>query len=360
MSSHWGNRFRINTWGESHGPAVGVVIEGCPPGLQIDEAMIQRELDRRRPGVILGTSPRDEKDRVQILSGVHNHLTLGTPIALIVWNQDARPSDYQEMQTVYRPGHADFTYKKKYGVQMPSGGGRASARETIGRVAAGAIALELLKSKLGIEIISYVERIHAVSIQELDFHSLSRELVDGNPLRVPDLAASKKMQKIIQDSQSEGDSLGGVIATYVKNVPAGLGEPVFDKIEADLAKAMLSIPSVKGFEIGNGFSSTFLKGSENNDEMEWRNGEVNFKTNRAGGSLGGITTGAPLYFRVAFKPPSTIMKPQSTASRDGKNVVFSGSGRMDSCVLPRAVPIVDAMTALVLADHYLMNQFFVK
>lgn len=356
MSSHWGQIFRISTWGESHGPAVGVVIDGCPAGLKIEEATIQRELDRRRPGVITGTSPRQEKDRVEILSGIYNGYTLGTPISLLIKNEDARPNDYQGMQTLYRPGHADFTYAKKYAVPMPSGGGRASARETVARVAAGAIALELLKSKLGIEIISYVERIHAISIGELNFQNLSREVVDENPLRAPDLEASKRMQEIIQVAQSEGDTLGGVIATYVKNAPTGLGEPVFDKIEADLAKAMLSIPSVKGFEIGNGFSATFLKGSENNDEMESINGEVTFKTNRAGGCLGGITTGAPLHFRIAFKPPSTIMKPQSTISKTGENIIFTGNGRMDSCVLPRAVPIVDAMTALVLTDHYLLSK----
>lgn len=343
----------MNTWGESHGRAVGVVIDGCPAGLSIDEVKIQRELDRRRPGVIVGTSPRQENDRVEILSGIYNGQTIGTPISLLVWNEDAQPKDYGAIAELYRPGHADFTYTKKYGVPMPSGGGRASARETIGRVAAGAIAQELLKERLGVEIISYVERVHGVGLKDLDRDLLSREKVDQHALRCPDLETAQKMEAVVKAAQAEGDSVGGVIGCYIRRVPAGFGEPIFDRIEADLAKAMLSIPSVKGFEMGNGFASTFLKGSENNDPMEVSGVDIRFTSNRSGGVLGGITTGEPLYFRVAFKPPSTIAKPQSTVSRKGENVIFSGTGRMDACVLPRAVPIVDAMAALVLVDHFL-------
>jgi chorismate synthase len=333
---------------------MGAVVEGCPSGIELDESIIQVALDRRRPGVIAGTSPRQEPDRVQILSGVHQGKTIGTPIALCIFNQDAKPKDYTPIENIYRPGHADFTYNAKYKVPLPSGGGRASARETVSRVAAGAIATQMLKSFLpGFEALAYVDRVHDIQAPTLDLDALTRANIEAHPMRCPDEVTAEKMLDFVQVIQKKGDSAGGVIACLIRGIPVGLGEPIFDKVEAELAKAMLSIPSVKGFEIGNGFSSTHLKGSENNDPWIIKDGKICGSSNRSGGVLGGITTGMPIFFRTAFKPPSTIRKTQSTVTHDGNAVQFEGTGRHDACVLPRAVPIVEAMAAIVLADLYL-------
>lgn len=355
MGNTFGRLFRITTWGESHGGAVGVVVDGCPSRIPIAEAEIQQELDRRRPGQSLITSQRRETDTIQILSGVFEGLTLGTPISMMVWNKDARSQDYSEMQTAYRPSHADYTYDAKFGFRDHRGGGRTSARETIGRVAAGTIARKLLHLRTGIEIVAYVSQIHTLTAN-IDPRKVQASAIERNPVRCPDPQAAEAMFQLIDSVRREGDSVGGVIECIIRHVPPGLGTPVFDRLEADLAKAMLSIPATKGFEIGSGFACAAMKGSEHNDLFIARQGKIRTKTNRSGGVQGGISNGEDIYFRVAFKPTATILRPQKTVTPEGKSTILKPRGRHDPCVLPRAVPIVEAMAGLVLADHYLLQQ----
>lgn len=351
----FGQLFRITTFGESHGGAVGVIVDGCPPNLEITKEEIQKELDRRKPGQSKITTPRKEQDKIHILSGVFRGKTTGTPILLIAYNADTRPEDYTTLKDLYRPGHADYTYEKKYGIRDWQGSGRASARETLARVAAGAIAKKYLKQKLGIEFISYVEQVGNIKT-DVDFMKVTPEQIESNIIRCPDQKTAEKMITLIEQVKKDGNSIGGVMKGVIKNVPVGLGEPVFDKIPADLAKAMLSINAVKGFEIGSGFEGVKMKGSEHNDEFYTENGIVKTKTNYAGGTLGGITNGQTIHFRVAFKPVSTIKKQQQTIDKTNKSVTLEAAGRHDPCVLPRAVPIVDAMAALVIMDHYLRHK----
>ncbi|HSW87614.1 MAG TPA: chorismate synthase [Candidatus Saccharimonadales bacterium] len=352
----FGQLFRITTFGESHGGAVGCVIDGCPPGIKISEKEIQVEMDRRKPGQSDITTPRKEEDTIHILSGIFEGKTTGTPILLLAYNKDMRPEDYGKLVGNFRPGHADYTYEAKYGIRDYRGSGRASARETLARVAAGAIAKKYLKEKLGIEILSYVEQVGDIKTN-IDFNTLSINDIESNIVRCPDQETAEKMIKLIENVRDDGDSIGGIIKGVIKFVPVGLGEPVFDKISADLAKAMMSINAVKGFEIGSGFAGVTKKGSEHNDEFFVdENGKVRTKTNNAGGTLGGISNGETIHFRVAFKSVSTIMKRQQTINRNHEQVEMEASGRHDPCVLPRAVPIVDAMSALVIMDHYLRHK----
>lgn len=351
----FGHLFRITTFGESHGGAVGVVVDGCPPGIAISEEEIQTELDRRKPGQSKITTPRKEADRIKMLSGIFEGKTTGTPILLIAYNKEYESDDYLELKDIYRPSHADYTYESKYGFRDWRGSGRASARETLARVAAGVIAKKYLKQKLGIEFISFVEQVGNIKTN-IDFNKVTLSDVESNIIRCPDRQAAKKMIKLIESVRNEGDSIGGVIRGVIRNVPTGLGEPVFDKLSADLGKAMLSINAVKGFEIGSGFEGTKLKGSQHNDPFYIENNKIRIKTNNAGGVLGGISTGETIYFRVAFKPVSTIKKEQQTVNKIKKPVTLKASGRHDPCVLPRAVPIVDAMSALVIMDHYLRHK----
>ncbi len=354
MGNSFGKLFSITTFGESHGGGIGVVVDGCPPMLPLDENEIQAELDRRRPGQSSVSTPRKEADRVRFLSGVFEGKTLGTPIAMIVDNTDARPAAYDEMRSKFRPSHADFTYQEKYGIRNHEGGGRSSARETIGRVAAGVIAKKILSSLAHVEIRAYVESIHTISMApSQEFPSF--EAVEATAIRCPDHATAKKMIAAVENAATHGDSLGGVIACRIRNVPRGLGEPVFDRIDADLSKAMLSIPASKGIEFGLGFKASELKGSEHNDLFEIREGKIRTQTNKAGGMLGGITTGEEIFFRVAFKPTATISQPQKTVDTSGRETELIGRGRHDPCVLPRAVPIIEAMAALVLVDHLMRN-----
>lgn len=356
MSSTFGKIFRIATFGESHGGGVGVVLEGCPPRLEIDIAEIQRDLDRRRPGQSALTTPRQEADQAEILSGVFEGQTLGTPIGILVRNKDARPSAYEHMKDVYRPSHADFTYEAKYGIRNWQGGGRASARETIGRVAAGAIARKLLREVAGIEVLSWVSRVRNIEA-EVDPGSVTLAQVEANPVRCPDEDAAAEMTRQIDEARRNGDSLGGVVECVAQRVPAGLGEPVFDKLEAELARAMMSLPASKGFEIGSGFEGTRMTGSEHNDPfVTGEDGAPRTTSNRSGGVQGGISNGEPLLVRVAFKPTATISSAQQTVDRDGNEVTLEAQGRHDPCVLPRAVPMVEAMMCLVLADHWLRQR----
>ena len=356
MGSSFGQLLRISTFGESHGGAVGVILEGCPPRLPLDLAAIQAELDRRRPGQSRITTPRREDDRVEILSGLIDGLTLGTPIAMVVRNQDQRPQDYREMEVAFRPSHADATYQAKYGIQARSGGGRASARETIGRVAAGAIAKQLLAQVAGTEVIAWVRRIHTIEAS-IDPATVSLEAVEANIVRCPDGATAERMIERIEAIGREGDSCGGVIECLVRRPPVGLGMPVFDKLEADLAKAVMSLPATKGFEIGSGFAGTLLLGSEHNDAfLPSKDGRLRTATNNSGGIQGGISNGEPITLRVAFKPTATIRKEQQTINAAGEATTLAAKGRHDPCVLPRAVPMVEAMVALVLADHLLRQQ----
>jgi chorismate synthase len=350
MSNSFGNLFRITTFGESHGQGVGAVIDGCPPRMPLDETDIQPQLDRRRPAQSKLTTPRQEADRVMILSGVDNGVTLGTPIALMVKNTDQRPADYRRMRSVPRPSHADFTYQIKYGIRALSGGGRASARETVGRVAAGAVAEKFLSERYGIEIVAWVSAVAAVEAPSPDLPSVIRKDIDRSDVRCPDSDAAAKMQDAIIAAQKAGDSLGGIISCVCRNIPAGLGEPVFDKIEALLAQAMLSIPATKGFEIGSGFAGSSMQGSAHNDVFIKKGARLGTKTNYSGGVQGGISNGEPIVFRVAFKPPATISLPQKTVDFEGNDIVLEAGGRHDPCVVPRAVPIVESMAALVLVD----------
>lgn len=348
----FGNLFRITTWGESHGPALGVVIDGCPAGLSVSEKDIQKELDRRRPGQSHLTTQRKEKDLVKILSGVFEGKTTGTPISLIVFNEDAKGKDYDQLRTAYRPGHADFTYDAKYGFRDHRGGGRASARETLGRVAAGAIAKKIIGP---MKALAYVKQIYKVKAA-IDPNKVTAEQIEASIVRCPDKTAAKKMIQVIEKARESGDSVGGVIECVVRNVPAGLGSPVFEKLSARLAQAILSIPAAKGFEIGSGFSSAEMTGSEHNDPIKSVKGKIKTLTNHAGGIAGGITNGMDLVFRVAFKPTSTLAKKQQTVDKKGKNTTLQMTGRHDPCVLPRAAAIVSAMTALVLADEVLIQK----
>jgi chorismate synthase len=356
MASTFGTLFRISTWGESHGGGVGVVIDGCPPRLPLSEEDIQPDLDRRRPGQSDIVTPRKEADTCKILSGVFRGVTLGTPISIMVPNTDARPEAYTEMETHFRPSHADFTYQSKYGVRNWEGGGRSSARETIGRVAAAAVAKKILRALFpDIEILAWVSRIHDIE-SRVDANSVTLDAIESNAVRCPDPAAAEAMIARIKKIRSEGNSVGGLIDAAVRGMPVGLGEPVFDRLEADLAKAMLSLPATKGFEVGSGFAGTLLTGAEHNDPFEIRDGRVHTKTNHSGGVQGGISNGEPLTFRVAFKPTATISKPQSTVTVEGSESTLAARGRHDPCVLPRAVVMVEAMTALVLVDHALRQR----
>lgn len=348
----FGELFKMTTCGESHGGAIAVIIDGCPAGLKISEQDIQQDLDRRKPGQSHITTPRNETDVIHILSGVFEGETTGTPILLLAYNKDMRPQDYAELKNIYRPSHADYTYMKKYGRRDYRGSGRASARETLARVAAGAIAKKYLKEHLNIEIISYVEQVGDVRTM-LDHKNIHMSDIEKNIIRCPEQDAAEKMIALIENVKAQGDSIGGIIKGIIRNVPIGLGEPVFDKLSADLGKAMLSINAVKGFEIGSGFSGVSMRGSEHNDVIEHTAIGTRFKTNHAGGTIGGISNGDDIYFRVAFKPVATINKEQATITVDNKTTMLSATGRHDPCVLPRAVPIVDAMSALVIMDHYL-------
>ena len=354
MSSTYGEIFRIHTYGESHGGGVGVIIDGCPPSIPVSQADIQRELDRRRPGQSEIVTPRKEADTAEILSGVHEGKTLGTPISILVRNTDQRPSAYEEMAVKYRPSHADFTYDAKYGIRAPSGGGRASARETIGRVAAAAVAKQVL-AKLcpGIEVIAWVSTIQHIHAH-VDPATVTAQDVESNIVRTGDAKVVDSMIEHIKKIRSDGNSVGGIIECVVRGCPAGLGEPIFDKLEADLAKAMLSIPATKGFEIGSGFAGTKMRGSVHNDAFVLKgDGRVGTATNYSGGVQGGISNGESIYFSVAFKPPATISQPQATVDYNGATTTLQAAGRHDPCVVPRAVAIVEAMAALVLLDALL-------
>lgn len=357
MSSSTGTLFRISTWGESHGIGVGVVVDGCPPKIPLTVEDIQAELDRRRPGQSKIVTQRNENDQAEILSGVLDGVTLGTPIGILVRNTDQRPSAYTEMQQAYRPSHADYTYDAKYGIRAVSGGGRASARETIGRVAAGAIARKVLRHSLpGYECVAYVKSIHQIQARVPEGAALTPELVESNIVRTCDPEAAEQMISLIEKVRSEGNSVGGVVECVVRGVPPGLGEPVFDKLEADLAKAMMSLPATKGFEVGSGFSGTLMTGLEHNDEFYMQDGQVRTRTNRSGGIQGGISNGEDLVFRVAFKPTATVLREQKTVTNQGEDTTLAARGRHDACVLPRAVPMVEAMVHLVLADHWLRQK----
>ncbi|KAK9479917.1 chorismate synthase [Lipomyces japonicus] len=363
--STFGKLFRVTTYGESHCQSVGAIVDGVPPGLKLVESDIQTQLSRRRPGQSNLTTPRNEKDQVQIQSGTEFGVTLGTPIGLLVKNEDQRPNDYSEMNKYPRPSHADYTYLEKYGVKASSGGGRSSARETIGRVAGGAIAEKYLKEAHGIEIVAFVSAVGEVSInrdptnpefiQLLD--TITRQKVDEVTVRCPDAEAAEKMEELVKKFKAANDSIGGVVTCVIRNVPVGLGEPVFDKIEAELAHAMLSIPASKGFEVGSGFAGTKIAGSQHNDPFykDESTGKLRTKTNNSGGIQGGITNGENIYFSVAFKPPATISQAQSTAQYDGTDGVLTAKGRHDPNVVPRAVPIVEAMAALVVIDQLLIQ-----
>lgn len=354
MGSVFGKIFRVSTFGESHGSGVGCVIDGCPSMLELSADDIQRELDRRRPGGNpLGTQ-RNEADACEIISGVYEGKTLGTPICILVRNKDQHSQDYSEIAKLWRPSHADFTYDMKYGLRDPRGGGRSSARETLGRVAAGAVAKKFLGG--GVRITAWVESVHAIAMP-MQRQTPTSEEIEASPVRCPNPQASARMEEFIKKARAEGDSVGGVIRCRIEGLPAGLGDPVFDRFEADLAKAMLSIPASKGFEIGGGFASARMFGSQNNDAFVLdENGAVSTLTNNAGGVLGGMTTSRPVDFRVAFKPTATIAKEQKTLSRELEPTTVVGKGRHDPCVLPRAVPIVEAMAALVCADAMLVQR----
>lgn len=354
MASIFGTLFRVATFGESHGPAVGAVVDGCPPRLPLTEADIQIQLDRRRPGQSDLTTPRGEADRVEILSGVERGLTLGTPIGLLVRNRDARPGDYAETDAVPRPSHADFTYQMKYGIRAASGGGRASARETVARVAAGAIAEKFLRLRFGVEIVAWVAAVGEVEAAPPDAPP-TRADVDRFATRAPTADADSRFRAVIEAARAERDSVGGVVAAICRGVPPGWGEPVFEKLEAELAKAMLSLPAVKGFEVGSGFAGARMRGSAHNDAYVWKGDRLGTRTNRSGGIQGGISDGEDIFFRVAFKPPATIGRPQVTADFQGRETTLEVRGRHDPCVVPRAVPIVEAMAALVLADAALQQ-----
>ncbi len=356
MSSTFGSVFKISTWGESHGAGVGVVIDGCPARVPLSREIIQAELDRRRPGQSDIVTPRNEADSVEILSGVLDGLTLGTPIALSVRNQDHRSSAYDEMQHCYRPSHADYCYDAKYGIRAWAGGGRASARETIGRVAAGAVARAVVRSICPqVEVLAWVQQVHTI-ICPTPAAEVRAEVVESNIVRTADTASAEQMAAAIRAARSAGDSLGGIIACTVRHCPVGLGDPVFDKLEATLAHAMLSIPACKGFEVGSGFSAPQFKGSEHNDAFYMDGGRVRTRTNNSGGIQGGISNGEDINLRLAFKPTATLMLEQQTVNDAHEETTLRGKGRHDPCVLPRAIPVVEAMVWLVLCEHLLRQR----
>jgi chorismate synthase len=356
MGSSFGRQFRISTFGESHGGGVGVVVDGCPPRLPLTVEEIQHDLDRRRPGQSRLTTQRKEADEAEILSGVFEGLTTGTPIAILVRNTDARPGAYENIRDTFRPSHADYTTEAKYGFRNWQGGGRASARETVGRVAAGAIARKLLHTIAGIEVVAWVKSVHRID-SEIDPATVTSADVEANEVRCPDADAAERMTAAIAGARRDGDSLGGVVQCVARHVPAGLGEPVFDKLEAELGRAMLSIPAAKGFTVGSGFYGTRLTGSQHNDPFVTdEDGRVRTATNHSGGIQGGISNGEPIVVEVAFKPTATISQAQETVDRAGNPVTLEAKGRHDPCVLPRAVPIVEAMACLVLADHWLRQR----
>ncbi|MCQ2063944.1 MAG: chorismate synthase [Fibrobacter sp.] len=356
MSSTFGKLFSVTTWGESHGPAVGAVLDGCPAGIPLSEADVQSFLDRRRPGQGKMTTARDEKDQVRILSGVFEGKTTGTPISFAVFNEDQRSHDYADIEKWYRPGHADLCYDLKYGFRDYRGGGRSSARETIGRVAAGAVAQKFMDMVAKTEFIAWVDSIGDVDCPKFDVNSLTREMVEASPVRCPDAGASAKMEAAVLEAKSSGDSVGGTVCLLIKNVPAALGEPVFDKLDALLAQAMLSIPACKGFEVGSGFQASRMRGSAHNDEIFFDGERYRTRTNNAGGIVGGISNGENIFCRMAFKPTATISQLQKTAGRGGENGELAAKGRHDPCVAVRAPVIVESMAALVLADLFLQQK----
>jgi chorismate synthase len=356
VGSSFGKLFNISTFGESHGGGVGVVVDGCPPRLPISLEEIQRDLDRRRPGQSRLTTPRNEADQVEVLSGMLEGKTLGSPIAMLVRNKDARSSAYEPMKDTYRPSQADYTYDAKYGIRAWQGGGRASARETIGRVAGGAIARKLLATAAQIEVLAWVQCVQDL-VADIDPSQVTLAQVEADPTRCPVPAFAAQMTERIDQARRNQDSLGGVVQCIVRNVPPGLGEPVFDKLEADLAHALLSLPASKGFEVGSGFAGTLLSGSQHNDAfVPGTDGRPRTRTNRSGGIQGGISNGEDILLRIAFKPTATISQAQDTVDREGNAVVLMAQGRHDPCVLPRAVPMVEAMVCLVLADHLLRQR----
>lgn len=357
MGSNFGELFRISTWGESHGGGVGVVVDGCPPQVSLTEGDIQIDLDRRRPGQSEVTTPRNEADRAEILSGTFDGLTLGTPIGILVRNKDHRPEAYSEMSEKFRPSHADYTYQAKYGVRNWQGGGRSSARETIGRVAAAAIAKKVIKECFApdLEILPFVESIGTIKAK-VETSKVTRELIESNIVRTGDPDSVDRMIDLIKEVRSDGNSIGGTVGCVIRNVPVGLGMPVFDRLEADLAKGMLSLPATKGFEVGSGFAGTEMTGREHNDAFRMVDGKVRTTSNRSGGVQGGISNGEDIVFRVAFKPTATIMTEQETISTELEETELKGRGRHDACVLPRAVPMVEAMAALVMVDHMLRQR----
>ena len=351
----FGNTFRLTSFGESHGKAIGGIIDGCPAGFLIDNEFIQKELDRRKPGQSDITTSRNELDKVEFLSGFFEGITTGTPIGFIVKNENHHSTDYDHLKNLFRPSHADLTYQKKYGIRDHRGGGRSSARETIARVVGGAIAKTVLK-ELNIKITAYTSQVGNIRLENT-FRDIDLSKIDTTPVRCPDLAVAEKMIQLIQEVKNEGDTIGGIVSCVCEGVPAGLGEPVFGKLHAALGNAMLSINAAKGFEYGLGFDCINYKGSEINDQLyRFPDGNIGTKTNYSGGIQGGISTGEPIYFKVAFKPVATIMKKQQTVDKNGESIELEAKGRHDPCVLPRAVPIVEAMAALVLLDYYLMNK----
>jgi chorismate synthase len=350
----FGTLFRLHTFGESHGKAIGGMLDGCPPGLKLDMDFIQKQLDRRKPGQNLISTPRKESDQVEFLSGVFEGITTGTPIGFIMPNEDQRSGDYSEIEKAFRPSHADFTYTSKYGFRDHRGGGRSSARETACRVAAGAIAMQMLAEQ-GVRIFAYVSQVGSVMLNK-SHDEIDPQIIDDSHVRCPDLETAAHMQLLIEQMRDDGDTIGGVITGVISGCPVGLGEPVFDKLHADLGKAMLSINAVKGFELGSGFASVAMRGSEHNDEYSMKEGRIVTNTNNSGGIQGGISNGAQIYFRVAFKPVASIKKQQHTVNKTGESIELAIKGRHDPCVVPRAVPIVESMAALVIADHWLRSK----
>lgn len=353
MGNTFGTKFKITTFGESHGKAIGVTVDGCPAGLPINESFIQNELARRKPGQSKITTQRKEKDEMQVLSGVFEGKATGTPIQILIWNEDAKSKDYTHIAEKFRPSHADYTYHEKYGVRDYRGGGRSSARETAARVAAGAIAKLYLDAK-GIQVNAYVSQVGDLKLEK-PYLELDLGKTEDNIVRCPDKDIAERMITLIDNTRKERDTIGGVVTCVIKGVPPGLGEPVFDKLHADLAKAMMGINAVKGFEYGSGFAGVKMKGSQHNDAIFKQEGKVRTKTNYSGGIQGGISNGEDIYFNVAFKPVATIMNDQESIDVKGDKTIVSGKGRHDPCVVPRAVPIVEAMAALVIIDHYLLN-----
>jgi len=350
----FGEIFRITTFGESHGAAIGLVIDGCVAGMPLDLAFIRHQLARRRPGQSSITSQRRESDEFEVLSGLYNGKTTGSPLAFIIRNEDQKPADYDHLKTAFRPSHADFTYFKKYGTRDVAGGGRSSARETAARVIAGAVAMQVLK-KSGIKIYAFVSQVGNIMLDKQVTESKVRE-IDKNAVRCPDKSTAEKMISLIESIRKDGDTIGGVVSGVITRAEAGLGEPVYDKLQADLAKAMMSINAAHGFDYGSGFDGVRMKGSEHNDVFVKRGKKITTLTNRSGGIQGGISNGEDIYFRVAFKPVSTIMKDQQTVDESGKKILIKGKGRHDPCVVPRAVPIVESMAAVVVLDHFLRNK----